>query len=130
MRSISERFDRHPKTRIALQLVLDGLPVLVMALHLLSGYSVKMLTIGWDGHYRIIPSTFYYVTLVCLMVIPIPVFVASFICRDKAFELFERHRWCRWASNLLRIISVPVVFIAFLLDILLFSQFVIRLGIW
>ena len=122
MKRISAWFDRHPKTRIALQLVLDGLPVLVMFLHLSSGYSVKMLTTGWDGHYRIIPSTFYYVTLVCLMVIPIPVFVACFIWRDKAFELFEQHRWSRWASNLLRIAGALVVAIAFLLDILFFAM--------
>lgn len=122
MKRISAWFDRHPKTRIALQLGLDGLPVLVMFLHLSSGYSVKMLTTGWDGHYRIVPSTFYYVTLVCLMVIPIPAFVASFFGRDKAFELFEQHRWSRWASNLLRIAGALVVAIAFLLDILFFAM--------
>ena len=122
MKRISAWFDRHPRTRIALQLALDGLPVLVMFLHLSSGYSVKMLTTGWDGHYRIMPSTFYYVTLVCLMVIPIPAFVASFFWRDKAFELFEQHRWSRRASNLLRIAGALVVAIAFLLDILFFAM--------
>ena len=122
MKRISAWFDRHPRTRIALQLALDGAPVLVMVLHLLSGYSVKMLTTGWDGAHRIVPSTFYYVTLVCLMVIPIPAFVASFFWRDKAFELFEQHRWSRRASNLLRIAGALVVAIAFLLDILFFAM--------
>ena len=121
MRRISEWLDRHPKTRIALQLVLDGLPVLVMLLHLSSGYSVKMLTSGWDGHYRIVPSTFYYVTLVSLLIIPIPAFVASFLWRDKVVDLFEQYRWCRWISNLLRISGVVVTTIATLMDVFLLA---------
>ena len=40
MRSISEWFDRHSKTRIALQLVLDGLPVLVTMVVILRVYGV------------------------------------------------------------------------------------------
>ncbi len=118
---ISAWFDRHMKTRIALQLVLDGLPVLVMLLHLSSGYSVKMLTSGWDGHYRIVPSTYYYVTLVSLLIIPIPAFVASFLWRDKVVDLFEQYRWCRWISNLLRISGVVVTTIATLMDVFLLA---------
>lgn len=121
MKSISAWFDRHMKTRIALQLVLDGLPVLVMLLHLSSGYSVKMLTSGWDGHYRIVPSTYYYVTLVSLLIIPIPAFVASFLWRDKVVDLFEQYRWCRWISNLLRISGVVVTTIATLMDVFLLA---------
>lgn len=99
--------------------MLDGLPVLVMALHLLFGYSVKMLTSGWDGRYRIVPDTFYYVTLICLIVIPIPAFVLSFIWRDGTAELFEQYRWCRWTSNALRIAGALVVAIALLIDVFL-----------
>lgn len=125
MSKSSDFFDRHMKTRIVLQLVLDGLPLMVMALHLLSGYSVKMLTSGWDGHYRMIPSAFYYATLVCLMIVPIPAFVASFLWRDKAFDLFEQYRWCRWLSTALRIAGALVVSISFLMDILMFAMWTI-----
>jgi len=121
MSKSSDFFDRHMKTRIALQLVLDGLPLMVMALHLLSGYSVKMLTSGWDGHYRMIPGPFYYATLVCLMIVPIPAFVASFLWRDKAFDLFNQYRWCRWLSTALRIAGALMVSLSMLIDILLFA---------
>lgn len=124
MRRISEWLDRHPKTRIALQLMLDGLPVLIMVLHLSSGYSVRMLTSGWDGHYRIVPSTFYYVTLVCLMILPIPAFVASFLWRDKVVDLFEQYRWCRYVSSMLRVVSALIVSIVFIMDIFLIAAWI------
>ncbi|MBR6667614.1 MAG: hypothetical protein IKL25_04545 [Clostridia bacterium] len=115
MKRISAWFHRHPKTRIALQLVLDGLPVLLMAMHFLSFYTVRMFE--ESGAYHMQPSSFYYVTLACLIIVPIPAFVASFFWRDKAFELFKRCRWCRWGANLLRIASALVVSIVFIVDI-------------
>ena len=124
MRLLTDFFDRHMKTRIALQLVLDGLPVLVMVLHLLSGYSVRMLTSGCDGHYRIVPSTFYYVTLVNLLIIPIPAFVASFLWRDKVVDLFEQYRWCGYVSSMLRVVSALIVSIVFIVDIFLIAAWI------
>ena len=124
MKRICAWLDRHPKTRIALQLMLDGLPVLIMVLHLSSGYSVRMLTSGWDGHYRIVPSTFYYVTLVCLMILPIPAFVASFLWRDKVVDLFEQYRWCRYVSSMLRVVSALIVSIVFIMDIFLIAAWI------
>lgn len=130
MTALRTCFDKHIKTRVALQLLLDGLPAFVMALHLLSGYSVKMLTSGWSGEYRILPGTFYYVTLICLMAIPIPAFVLSFIWREKDADLFQQHRWCRWISSLLRIPGAVVIAIAILLDVFLFSAGLMCLYGW
>ena len=125
MKGIRAFFGMHPAIRIALQLLLDGLPVLVMALHLLSWYSVRMLTSGWDGQYQMVPGTFFYATLFCLMIVPIPAFVAGFLWRDRAFDLFEQYRWCRWLSTALRIAGALVVSVSLLMDILMFAMWTI-----
>lgn len=122
MKEISDWFDRHPKMRIALQLAVDGAPVLAGLMHLLSFYTVTMLE--ENGAYHMQPSSFYRVTLVCLMIIPIPMFVASFLWRDRAFALFEQHRWCRWISTALRIISVLVVAFTCTLDVFLIAAWI------
>ena len=114
-------FSRHTKMRIFLQLVLDGLPVLLLLAHLLSGDTVRMYTHGWSGTYHFETGFLYDVTLICLLVIPIPAFVAGVILRDKAFEIFEQHRWCRWLSTALRIASALVVAMTLLADVLLFA---------
>lgn len=122
MKRISAWFDRHTKTRIALQLAVDGAPVLAVLMHLLSFYTVTMLE--ESGAYHMQPSSFYRVTLMCLMIIPIPIFVASFLWRDRAFALFEQHRWCRWTSTVLRILSALVVAFSFLMDIVLLALWI------
>lgn len=122
MRRISEWLDRHPKTRIALQLVLDAVPVILVILHLLSGFTV-MITDEW-GTYSIEPSLFYDVTLICLLVIPIPAFIASFCWRDKAFELLEKYRMCRYSSNVLRIFGALVVSIVLIVDMFLMAAWI------
>lgn len=99
-----------------MQLALDGLPVLVMVLHILSWLTVRMQCDG-TGTYDMQAGWFYRVTLACLMVLPIPAFVAGFLWRDKAFALFEQHRVCRLSSNVLRIIGALVVSVVFLFDI-------------
>ena len=121
MKRISAWFDQHPKTRIALQLVLDGLPLLVAVLCLHSLCTVDM--IEDEGSYLMQPNWFYYVTLGGLMLIPIPSFVISFIWRDKDYELFGQHRCCLWISNMLRIPGVLVVGISLLVDL-------VTLAIW
>lgn len=116
MKGIAHFFDRHIKTRIALQLVLDGLPLLLMILLLYFGFSVKI-TDSWSGTFIIEPSRIFDVTLFCLLVFTIPAFITSFLWRDRAFELFERHRWCRYISNTLRILGALIVSIVFVVDI-------------
>ena len=102
--------------------MLDGLPVLTALMHLLSFYTVTMLEDS--GAYHMQPSSFYRVTLVCLMIIPIPAFVASFLWRDSAFALFEQHRWCRRISTVLRVLSALVVSAVLLMDIFFIAALV------
>lgn len=116
MKCISAWFDRHPKTRIALQLVLDGLPFLLVILLLYFGFSMKIMD-GWSGTYIIEPSRICKAILFGLLVLSIPAFIASFLWRDRAFELFEQHRWCRYISNMLRILGALIVSIVFVVDI-------------
>ena len=123
MKCISAWFGRHMKTRIALQLLLDGLPMILVILHLLSGFTVMIID-EWSGTYIIEPSLFYDVTLICLLVISIPAFIASFWWRDKAFELFEKYRLCRYSSNVLRILGAFVVSIVLIVDIFLIAAWI------
>ena len=122
MKRIAAWFDEHPKTRIVLQLMVDAASVLAALMHFLSFCTVTMLE--ESGAYHMQPSAFYRATLVCLMIIPIPAFVASFLWRDRAFALFEQHRWCRWTSTALRIISALVVAFSFLMDIVLLALWI------
>ena len=118
MKRISAWFDRHPRTRIALQLVLDGLPFLLVILLLYYGFGMKIAD-GWSGTYIIEPSRICKAILFCLFVFSIPAFIASFLWRDRAFELFEQHRWCRYISNILRMLGALIVSIVFIVDIAL-----------
>ena len=49
MKRISAWFDRHMKTRIALQLLLDGLPFFMLAFSFMKGFLPKW---SWTGEDR------------------------------------------------------------------------------
>ena len=116
MRSISEWFDRHMKTRIALQLVLDGLPFTLLIGFGICVYNVFSypLELEWLMHVGI----FGY------LIGTLPLFIMGIKLRDDAEDEFACYPWCEWASRTLRILSVLAVSIAVLGDILIVSALI------
>ena len=115
-------FSAHPRLVTALQLLLDVLPLIVLALHLLSGFPIRMLTSGWSPQNEITPSTFYYVTLVLLMIIPIPAFVTGMLWEPQQVPM-----WQKCLRIPLRVVGGVTVGISLLLDIVLFFPMLLML---
>ena len=110
MRRISEWFDGHMKTRIALQLVLDGLPF---------GMFVYMIVIGILELEMVLLSPGWWDTIAmgCMYLMMYGggavLFVLGIWLRSKAVVEFECYPWCKIISFVLRILSFIPALISF-----------------
>ena len=102
MKSISAWFDHHMKTRIALQLVLDGLPLFLLAYPLVLG--------GLELDERVSPGWWDYLGVGCMYFMMFGggtlLFVLSIWLRSRARVEFECYPWCKGVSVILRLLSV------------------------
>ncbi|MBE5810273.1 MAG: hypothetical protein E7318_04975 [Clostridiales bacterium] len=116
MRRISEWFDRHMKARIALQLVLDGLPFIQMigfgiCVYILFTYPLEL---EWLMH----------VGILGFFILSLPLFILGIWCRGRAEGEFACYPWCWWASKVLRILGALAVSFAVFLGFLAILAFV------
>ena len=109
-------FDYHPMTRIALQLVLDGLPFT-----LLIGFGVCVYNVF---SYPLELEWLMHVGNFGFLIGTLPLFIMGIKLRDDAEDEFACYPWCEWASRTLRILSVLAVSIAVLGDILIVSALI------
>ena len=117
MKHISAWFDRHPKTRIALQLGLDGLPFL-MALFPLG---VGMLELDEVLPY---PGWWDTIAIGCMYAIMYGggavLFVLGIYFRSRAKVEFECYPWCKAVSIILRLLGLlpAILSLGFLIGII------------
>ena len=112
MTALRTCFDKHIKTRIALQLLLDALPLLMLCGFGACVYHIfdYPLELGWlmdIGIWGFLIGT-------------IPIFIAGIILRKRADAEFACYPWCEWASRILRIggllsVSMNLVVLLFLI---------------
>lgn len=116
MKCISAWFDRHPKTRIALQLALDGLPFFMLMYMLVVGVlelEMVLITPGWWDT----------IAIGCMYAMMFGggamMFGLGIWLRSKATVEFERYPWCKAVSGILRIVSIipAVLSLGFLIGI-------------
>ena len=107
MKRISAWFDQHPKTRIALQLVLDGLPLLM---------ALFPLTVGILELDEVLPYPGWWDTIAigCMYAIMYgggaALFALGIWLRRRALIAFECYPWCKVASMMLRVLSfIPAI---------------------
>ena len=106
---ISAWFDRHMKTRIALQLALDGLPMLLLVIPFL------VLALELDGR---LPAGWWDVLGIgCMYIVFFGggalLFVLGILFRSLARIEFECYPWCKAASDILRILSIVPAVVSF-----------------
>ena len=100
MRRISDWFDRHMKTRISLQLALDGLPFLCTFVTILIIYGV----LDDVDHYPVVKA----IGMVCVggfLYACLPLFILACWLRYRANVYFEKHPVCKLPSLVLRVLS-------------------------
>ena len=108
MKRISAWFDRHMKTRIVLQLVLDGLPVLLSLFPLMVGILELDEVLMYPGWWDTIAIGCMYVMMFGGGAV---LFGLGIWLRSKATVEFECYPWCKGVSVILRIMSIiPAVF--------------------
>ena len=122
MKRISAWFDRHPKTRIALQLALDGAAFLLLAFP----FTVGVIEVNCES--VIIPQWLDALTTASLMISMYGggavMFILALCLRSRAEAAFARYPWCRGISIFLLVLScVPAVLSAGLCIGLLFYYF-------
>ncbi len=111
MKTTSAWFDAHPKTRIALQLVLDGLPAFMLALP----FAVSILKVN-----GLLPATrgWSAVTNFCLSVLMcgggVVLFALGIWLRRGAEKAFGDYPRCQILSDMLRVLSAIPALISFL----------------
>ena len=102
MGRISQFFNCHWKARITLQLVLDGLPLFLLAFPLVLG--------GLDLDERVSPGWWDYLGVGCMYFMMFGggtlLFVLSIWLRSRARVEFECYPWCKGVSVILRLLSV------------------------
>ena len=110
MKRISAWFDRHMKTRIALQLVLDGMPLLLA----LFPFVIGLLEL--DG-VLLYPGWWDTIAVGCMYVIMYGggavLFGMGIWLRSKATVEFECYPWCKGVSVILRLLSVIPAVLSF-----------------
>lgn len=107
MKSISHFFERHMKTRIALQLVLDGLPFGMFLYMIVIGILELDNVIISPGWWDMLAMSFIYVMFFGGGMV---LFILAIWLRSRAKAAFERYAWCRGMSFLLRVLSfIPAV---------------------
>ena len=93
MKHISAWFDRHPKMRITLQLLLDALPMLLMLVMAAAAAKESLKP----------PMSDVSPILMGVYVLgAVPLFILAIILRGSADALFKRYTWCRRLSLILR----------------------------
>ena len=122
MNRISAWFDRHPRTRIALQLMLDGLPFLLLIFPFTVGVvEVNCATVQ-------IPRWLDATAMASMQLVMFGggavLFLLSMWLRSRAESAFARHSWCKALCVALRVLSfVPAVLSAGLCIGLLYYYF-------
>ena len=114
MNRISAWFDRHPKTRIALQLVLDALPFLLLAFP----FTVGVVDVNCET--VMIPHWLDTMTTASLMITMYGgcavLFILGIWLRSRAERAFARHPGWKWLSIALCVLGfIPAVISAGLL---------------
>ena len=104
-------FDRHVKTRIALQLVLDGLPAFMLAL----AFAISILQVN-----ELLPTmwAWSHLTNFCLSVLMYGggavLFLLGIWLRRRAEKAFGGYPKCQTISDMLRVLSAIPAFISFI----------------
>ena len=117
MKCISAWFDRHPKTRIALQLVLDGLPFLLA----MFPFAVGMLELDAVLPY---PGWWDTIAIGCMYAVMYGggavLFGLGIYFRCKAKVGFECYPWCKVVSVILRLLGLlpAILSLGFLIGII------------
>lgn len=113
MKAIRNFFDRHGKLRIALQLVLDASPMLLMA------WAMTAIVISGDGqiHWRAWLSD---VSVAVFMFLTVPLFIWSVLTARNLVEFDIYPAWGK-VSLALRWLSVVPMLIAAAMDLMLIA---------
>lgn len=108
MRRVSAWFDRHPKTRIALQLVLDGLPFLLLAFPFMIGI-IEVNSPSVKLPYWLDATAIF--SMQCIMYgCGAVIYVIGVWLSSRAKREYERYPGCKNLSVILRLLSfVPAV---------------------
>ena len=122
MKRISAWFDAHPKTRIALQLVLDGLPFLLLAFPFTVGI-IEVNAPGVNIPYWVDSLAIF--SMQCVMYGGAALlYIIDLGLSSYSKRAMEQYLWCRTLSGALRVLScVPAVLSAGLCIGLLFYYF-------
>ena len=105
MKRISAWFDRHPKTRIALQLALDGLPFLMLAVP----FAVSVLPSSkWRSHVTNFNMTIWMYGGGAVL------FLLGIWLRRRGEKAFGGYPKCQTISDVLRVMSAIPAFVSFL----------------
>ena len=116
MKRMSDWFDRHPKTRIALQLMLDAAPFL-----LLIGFCICVLNIFT---YDIALEWLMDVGIFGFFLLTLPLFIIGIWLRGHVDGEFACYPWCWWASKILRILGALAVSFSLFLGFLAILAFI------
>ena len=107
MKYVSAWFDRHVKTRLALQLVLDGLPFLMALFPLAVGMLELDEALPYPGWWDTIAMGCMYTMMFGGGAV---LFGVDIWLRSKAKVEFECYPWCKGLSFILMILSfIPAV---------------------
>lgn len=112
MKHISAWFERHPKTRIALQLVLDGLPFFMLAFSFIAGFLPKW---SWTSD----------AMNVCMSILMYGggtvIFLLGIWLRKRAEKAFVGYPKCETFSDMLRVLSAiaALISLGFLVSIVI-----------
>lgn len=116
MGRISQFFGRHVKTRIALQLVLDAAPFVLLA-----GFCASV----WHLFtYELALEWLMYVGILGFFILTLPLFVLGIWFRGRAEGEFACYPWCCWASKVLRVLGALAVSFSVFLGFLAILAFV------
>lgn len=111
MKRISAWFDRHTKLRIALQLVLDGLPFIQMI-----GFGVCVYNLFT---YPLELEWLMDVGIFGFLIAALPLLIIGIKLKSDAEGEFACYPWCDWVSRILRIFSALGVSVSVMLDLFL-----------
>ena len=109
MERIRLYFDRHTKQRVALQLAVDALPLLLMI-----GFGMCMYNLF---SYRLELEWLMHIGVFGFLLLPLPLFILGIWMRGAAEGAFACYAWCAKVSTGLRIAGALAVSIALVLDL-------------
>ena len=109
-------FGRHGKARIALQLVLDAAPFVLLA-----GFCACL----WNLFtYELALEWLMHVGILGFFILTLPLFLLGIWFRGRAEGEFACYPWCWWASKVLRILGALAVSFSVFLGFLAILAFV------